>query len=101
MAHNEAVKATIPSLGSFGEMSNFLGEASQKTSEEDISKLVEDAFERHHLTEKIANLKRIERENAERKEQEHEQEPVDIDKMVAESFERHHLVEKIADLKQK
>lgn len=61
MAHNEAVRSSIPSLGSFGEMSNFLGAASATTTDPDIGKMVEAAFERHHLVEKIAHLKEIEK----------------------------------------
>lgn len=46
MSHNEAVMNTIPlpSLGSFGEMSNFLGATSATTTEPDITKMVEASF---------------------------------------------------------
>jgi hypothetical protein len=93
-AHSEAAAAaTVPALGSFGAMSNFLGAASATTTEPDINKMVESAFEKHHLTEKIANLKEIQSSAQGSKE--------NLDKMVTDSFEKHHLSEKIADLKSK
>jgi hypothetical protein len=84
IAHN-AVTSTSPS---FGGMSNFLGATSATTTDPDINKLVESAFAKHHLVEKMAHVKELE-QNAEAKDT--EAAPIDIDKMVADSFEKHHL----------
>jgi len=57
-SHVDAVKSASSALSSVGEVSNFLG-ASTTTTEPDITKMVENAFERHHLSEKISNLKEL------------------------------------------
>ena len=64
IAHKEAVNSTVPSLGNFGEMSNFLGAASATTTDPDIGKMVEEAFAKHHLVEKMAHVKELEKHAA-------------------------------------
>jgi hypothetical protein len=59
IAHNEAVKSTLPSLASTGEMSNFLGAATATTTGPDIEKMVAESMEKHHIAEKMTNLKQI------------------------------------------
>lgn len=61
--HVESIKASAPALSSVGEVSNFLG-ASATSTDTDISKMVEGAFEKHHLVEKISNLKNLEKNKA-------------------------------------
>lgn len=76
--HDPPAPSPIPSLGSLGVMSNFLGAASADTSDPDISKMVEQAFEKHHLSEKIANLKQLQKKAP--------SSAVNVDKMVADTM---------------
>ena len=91
---------TLPALSSVGEMSNFLGADTAKTSGSDISKMVESAMDKHHLTEKLANLKTL--QNGSKADSiDADDKPLDMKDVVAKSMKEHHLTEKIANLKAK
>ena len=94
--HVESVKAAAPALSSVGEVSNFLG-ASATSTDVDINKMVESAFEKHHLVEKISNLKELEKKKA----SEDSSTADVVSDSVAKSMKENHLSEKIADLRKK
>jgi len=94
--HVESVKAAVPALSSVGEVSNFLG-ASATSTDVDINKMVESAFEKHHLVEKISNLKELEKKKA----SEDSSTADVVSDSVAKSMKENHLSEKIADLRKK
>lgn len=100
--NSSTAQATFPALSSVGEMSNFLGATTATTSDPDIAKMVEGAMDKHHLTEKIANLKVLQKETeATPASTETEDKAEDPATLVAKSMKEHHLTEKIADLKAK
>ena len=97
---SKSAKTTLPALSSVGEMSNFLGAATSTTSDPDITKMVEGAFEKHHLTEKLSNLKSLQNGSTPAS-SDTDDKAADTSAVVAKSMKEHHLTEKIANLKAK